>query len=227
MHYKSSYITIDNSLKYCLLTTISLLLFGNLTFSQNNSIIFTIEYNRLFYPFISYPDHENNRSYELGGQVSYFFSSKVAFKTGIQYESKNFLIDYEGGGSIIKKEYFNLDYLFFPLKIEFDLIESKPKMLSINAGFELGYLLSGSRFIEYQTGASGESNSGYYFNKSVNNFTFGISFRYFFSPNFYFGIQPSVRSNLTNMQGISGDSGQGTRFSWGIQLAFGYKLSLA
>ena len=98
-------------------------------------------------------------------------------------------------------------------------------MFSIITGIEIGSLLNSSRYVYYESGESAENTNGYKFDKTVMNFTIGASFRYFFSPKFYLGIQPSIRRNLTPNEGINGYSGKGSRFSWGIQFAFGYKLS--
>lgn len=193
-------------------------------FSQSGSVLIQLSLDGIYYPFYNYPDYKNDGSYKMGGDLAYYFSNRVVFSTGLEYETKKFMKDYQSANHVIDKENFDLRYLNFPLKMEIELFKKGGNSFLANTGFEFGRLISKNRYIKYQDGTVVNDFDDYYIDKFITNFAFGLSYRFIFANNCFIGVSPNIRFNVSNSQGIHGDSGQGTALSYILRLYIGYKL---
>ena len=205
----------------------TMLFTGEIIFGQTQSFTCEISFGPVIYPFYNYKNNENNGSYKAGGNLTYFISERAGFNCGLGFESKNFMIDYQNNnlnGWEIDKEYFEFRYRYLPLYFEIKFIDKEPNLLSITSGLELNRLLSKNRREFFYNGLVVSDNfNDMQIAKYINNFRLSLSYRYFFCNTFYINISPIIRFNISNSQGIHGNSGQGTAFSYVFEFAIGYK----
>jgi len=200
------------------------LIVGIPLFSQAGSVFVQLSFDGIYYPFYNYPDYKNDGSYKMEVDLTYYISNRVAFSTGLEYETKKFMKDYQSANHVIDEEKFDLRYFIFPLQLEIEIFKKGGNSFSTMTGFELGRLISKDRYIKYQDGTVVNEFDDYYIDKFITNFALGLSYRFIFTNNCFLGVSPNIRFNVSNSQGIHGDSGQGTALSYIMRLFIGYKF---
>jgi len=199
----------------------------NITLAQPNKAYFNISYGKVIYPFYNYDLNKNDGSYTLGFNISYFFAEKTGILTGLYYEQKNFLIDYETNGINgweTDIESFNFEYLQIPLQVRYVFVDIKKSIFLLKAGVDFGFLLSKNCNKVMYNGSIENCTDNYEFDKNIHNLILGFDYNYSVYKDISINLCSEIRYNTTTNEGIHGDSGQGTELSYIFEVGVNYKL---
>lgn len=195
------------------------------SFAQNGKTQFAASYDQVFFPFYNYDYHENEFSYRLSGDVTYYISNWFSIASGISYESNKFLIVYPPSNTSalrIVEEKYDYSYVGIPIIFGFDLWNAKSQTLAVRSGFELIRLIDSNGVITYNDGSTRNSQDDSESIKYSNCFSFGVNYCYFLIPKLFIGITPKVRYNLSSHM----KSNEGSRaLSYLLQFSIGYELT--
>jgi len=226
--FESNFIKLNNAMKKVLLISVIMLFVTNGMYAQAKKLYTHLAYSQIIYPFYNYSDYKNDGSYQMDLNLTYYLNPKFGISTGIGYELKKFQFDYQGNnlnGWERDKELFEFEYLNFPIQVEFKLIEKRTNNLSIRTGIEFCKLLSKKRTVLHYNGQMDDGFDDYEIDKMITNVSLALNYRYLFWKNYFVSVSPMLRYNATSSQGIHGNHGQGTAFSYIFEIALGYKLA--
>ncbi len=194
--------------------------------AQSEKLYIHFAYSNVIYPFYSYEDYKNTGSYKLDANLTYYINSRFGISTGLEYELKKFLVNYEGNnlnGWEIDKVKFEFDYVNIPLLAEISLFETKSNTVSARTGIEFGNLASKKIIKLFYNEQVIDSCDDYKLDRFINNLSVGLAYRYHIN-NYFVLVYPMLRYNIANSQGIHGSAGQGTALSYVFKFAVGYKI---
>jgi hypothetical protein len=203
----------------------TLLLLTTSIYSKSGDLLISLGYNSVHYPFHNYTNKKSFGSYQLNSDFTLLLNNQFSYSTGLNYELKGFVVDFPNNninGWAKKKEIFQFGYVVFPAFIEYNLNRTTTSILSIRAGLEIGSLLSKDKETIYYDGRKVSGFRGdYQINKFITTVSYGINYRHFLLKNYFVTINPMIRLNTTNGQGLWGNNLEGSAISYSLKIGIG------